>query len=76
MKVKVVSLKKCSATDSTIALLKETAKEMGIDIDFEHVIIRNQEEAKEHRHIGSPTVMIDGLDIEPEARKIKQFGVT
>jgi hypothetical protein len=76
MQVKVVSLEKCGATPPTIALVKETAREMGIAIDLKHLIVRTPEEAKEHRHIGSPTVLIEGRDIDPGARDIKQFGVT
>ena len=76
MRVKVVSLGKCSATSPTIALVKETAGEMGISMDFEHVVVNTAEEAKEHRHIGSPTVQINGIDIDPSARNIVQFGIT
>ena len=71
-----MSLDKCSATPPTIALVKETAKEMGIAIDLKHVVVGTPEEAKEHHHIGSPTVQIEGLDIDPGARDLEQFGVT
>ena len=76
MDVKIVSLDKCNATPPTIELVKEVAKEMGININFSHVIVRNQDEANKNRHIGSPTVQINGLDIDPGARDIEQFGVT
>ncbi len=76
MQVTVVSLQGCEATPQTIALVKETAREMGLAIDFEHVVVRTAAEANEHRHIGSPTVQIDGLDIEPQARGITRFGIT
>jgi hypothetical protein len=76
MRVKVVSLEKCSATDLTISLVNETAREMGVEIDFEHVIAKNLEDAIANRHIGSPTVQINGLDIDPGARAINQFGIT
>ena len=76
MKVKVVSLEKCSSTDITILLVNEVAKEMGVEIDFEHVIVKTREDAIAHRHIGSPTVQVNGLDIDPGARAIIQFGIT
>ena len=76
MKIKVVSLEKCSATPQTITLVKEVAREMGLSINFEHAIVKTPEDAVAHRHIGSPTVQINGLDIDPGAREIKQFGVT
>jgi hypothetical protein len=76
MKVKVVSLEKCSATDRTIALINEVAEETGLEINLEHAIVKTREDAVAQRHIGSPTVQINDLDIEPGAREIKQFGVT
>jgi len=76
MRVKVISLEKCSATLPTIRMVKDIAAEMGITIDFKHVVVRTPEEAKEQRLIGSPTVQINGIDIEPQARDITQFGIT
>lgn len=76
MQVKIISLEKCSATSETIAMVKETAKEMGIAIDFERVVVKSLEEAIEQRHIGSPTMQINGRDIDPQARDSEQFGLT
>lgn len=76
MDVKVVSLEKCEATPAAIALVKEVAKDMGIEMHFTHTVIKTQEEADRYRHIGSPTIQINGLDIDQGARDIKQFGVT
>jgi hypothetical protein len=76
MKVKVISLEKCAATFLTIALVKEVAREMGVVINLEHTIVKSSEDAVAQRHIGSPTVQINGLDAEPGAREIKQYGIT
>lgn len=76
MRVKVISLETCDGTLATIELVKETAFEMGIPIEFEHVIVHTQEDARLHRLIGSPTVQINGVDIEPEARVLQRYGLT
>ena len=75
LKVKVASLERCGATQPTIDLVKKTAKELGLTIDFEYVGITSQEQAKVHRHLGSPTIQINGLDIEPAARNADKFGI-
>ena len=75
LKVKVASLERCSATQPTIDLVNNTAKELGLNIDFQYVAITTPEQAREHRHLGSPTIQIDGLDIEPAARNADQFGI-
>ena len=76
LRVKVVSLEGCQATPPTIKLVKETAKELHLQINLEHVVVKTPEGAEKYRHIGSPTVQINGLDIDPEARAITQFGIT
>ena len=75
LNVKVASLERCGATQPTIDLVKNTAKELGLTIDFEYVGITTREQAKAHRHLGSPTIQINGLDIEPTARNADQFGI-
>ena len=76
MKVTVVSLEKCDATPAAISLSEDVAGEMGVKINIEHIQVKTREDAIVHRHIGSPTVRINGLDIEPVAREHKQYGVT
>lgn len=76
MRVKIVSLEQCGATQQTITLVHEVARDLGIAIEFEHVLISTPEEARMHRHIGSPTVQIAGMDIDPGARDVQQFGVS
>ena len=76
MNVKVISLEKCGATPPTISLVENVASEMGIKITLEHMVIKTREEAIAQRHIGSPTIQINGIDIDPGAREINQFGVT
>ena len=76
MRVKLISLDKCAGTPATIELVNKTALEMGIPIEFEHVIIHTHEDARLHRLIGSPTVQINGVDIEPEARVLQRYSLT
>jgi hypothetical protein len=75
MRIRVISLAQCDATPATIALVQAVADEMAILIDLEHVVVSNKQEARQYRHIGSPTVQIDGVDIEPAARNIGRFGL-
>ncbi len=75
MNVKIISLEKCGATPQTISMVEDAAAEMGLTITLEHIVVKTVQEAAEFRHIGSPTVQINGLDIETGAREIKQFGL-
>jgi len=74
--VKVLSIKGCEATPPTIERVKSVAEELNIKIKLTHLVIESSEQAIKERFIGSPTVQINELDIEPESRKIQNFGVT
>jgi len=76
MEVKVIHLEGCGATPPTISLIQKVAKDLGVKIHLERVVVKTTEEAKKFRHIGSPTVQINGLDIEADARDVKNFGLT
>ncbi len=75
IEVKVLSIKGCEATPPTILLLKSVAKELNINFNLTHIVVETSEQAQKEHFVGSPTVQINGLDIEPTAREIKSFGV-
>jgi hypothetical protein len=56
-------------------MIKTIAAKLNFDVKPELVIVKTIEEARKYRHIGGPTIQINGLDIEPEARNVEQFGM-
>lgn len=76
MDVKVLGVQGCEATVKTIDLVKSVAEAMGVHIDLVRVVIETPEQAPKERFIGSPTVRVNGRDIEPAARATQFFGVT
>lgn len=76
IQVEVLSIKGCPATPPTISLVRSTAKELGIDAEVINIVINTLEEANERRFIGSPTVQINGREIDPSMRSVNQFGLT
>ncbi len=76
MDVRIVHINGCSATPKTISLIDKVANDLGLRINLENVVVNTPEEAAKYRHVGSPTVQVNGLDIDPEARKVDQFGLT
>jgi hypothetical protein len=76
LKVRVVHLEDCAATPATLDLVARAAAELGVAIELEKVIVRDQAAARRHGHLGSPTVLVSGRDIEPGARGSTAFGLT
>jgi len=56
----------CPSHPETHELIEEILAEQGIDIDIEMREVRTEEEAAELHFPGSPTVKVDGRDIDPE----------
>jgi metal-sulfur cluster biosynthetic enzyme len=65
----------CPATPNTIERIRECVAELGVRVELRKVRIDSQEEADRSRFLGSPTVQINGIDIDPSVRDSKVFGL-
>ncbi len=64
----------CPATPKTIELIEECISESGIQVQLQKILVSSREEANEWKFLGSPTVQINGIDIDPGVRDAKVFG--
>jgi hypothetical protein len=65
MEVTLVVSERCAPHDEVRALIKEALEESGAgDIEVEETEIRTDEEAIPVDCIGSPTIRVNGLDVE------------
>ena len=76
LRVRVLRMEGCSATPATIRLVEDVASALGTPIALESVLVETPEQAETLAFLGSPTVQVDGRDIEPEARDRQDFGLT
>lgn len=74
VEVDVLSVEGCQVTPPTIARIKEIADDMSIPVKINRIIVREKKEAVEKRFFGSPTVRMDGLDIEEHMRSSTSYG--
>jgi hypothetical protein len=74
MKVQVLYFDGCPHYSPTEDLVTETLRAQGIDAEVERVAVTTPEQAQSIEFLGSPTVRINGLDVEPEARIQKGYG--
>lgn len=58
-----------------MGMIQDIVSEQNVVADIEVITVRTLEDAIKYRHIVGPTIQVDGLDIEPEARAIIQFGI-
>ncbi len=65
----------CPHHSATVALTREVVAELNLDAEIREVAVETPEEATEKRFVGSPTVRVNGQDIEPAARAIESFSL-
>jgi hypothetical protein len=76
IEVKVLSTEGCGNTPPTVALVEATAAELGLSIHLSQLVVATSEEASLHNFHGSPSVQINGLDIDPTMRDSLACGFT
>ena len=69
VKIHVLSFEGCPNAIPALDLVHAVARDLGVDADIEHAIVTDEAEAVKYRFLGSPSVQVDGLDIESERRE-------
>ena len=76
MRVEVLYFEGCPNHAPTIETVRSELVSRGLPKEIEEVEIHSQVEAETLRFLGSPSVRINGSDIELEARNLKSFGMS
>jgi len=76
MRVEVLYFEGCPNHAPTVERVRAELVSRGLPKEIEEVEIHNQAEAAALGFLGSPSVRINGLDIEEEARNLKSFGMS
>jgi hypothetical protein len=72
-KVEILYFAACPNYESARRLVESTAAELGIEPRIELVEVRDDDDAVARLFLGSPTVRVDGRDVEPGAEKRRDF---
>ena len=73
MKIQVLHNRECTFWQQAWQMLEGLIKEKRLEAKLEEILISSDEEATHYHFAGSPQVMIDGRDIDPEAGRITTF---
>ena len=65
MRVSFLYYEDCPSYDLALERLREVMDEEGIPGEVEVVKVETEEQARELRFVGSPTIRVDGQDIDP-----------
>ena len=72
-RVEILYVEGCPNHESTQALVERIAAEVRLPAEIECVHVRDAETASRLRFLGSPTVRVNGADVEPGAERRSGF---
>ena len=75
MRVEVLFFEGCPNHAETVQRLKEVLKEEAVGAHIAEIAVPDAETARAVGFLGSPTIRIEGLDVEPAARGSREFGM-
>ena len=72
-RVQILYFDGCPSHEPARALVERLARELRVEPEIEFVKVADSEAAVALRFLGSPTVRIDGVDVEPGAGERRDF---
>jgi hypothetical protein len=76
MKVSVLFFEGCPNHQATAELVRDVAQSLGVNAEILQVEVKGLEEARQLRFLGSPTVQVEGEDIEAERRDHTDYAMS
>ncbi len=76
MMIELFYFEGCPHVEPTLSLANEVLSQLGLSADVRRVEVRSPEDAERLRFLGSPSVRVDGKDIEPGAESRKEYGLS
>lgn len=75
MMIEVLFFEGCPNHGPTLSLANEVLAELGLEAEIQETEIRAAEDAERLRFLGSPSVRVDGKDIEPGAEGRTEYAL-
>ncbi len=75
LKIQVLYLGGCCTHRSVVVMAQEVVKALDVNAEIEEVQVRSTVAAERLRFVGSPSVRVDRVDIEPSAGSRTDYGL-
>jgi hypothetical protein len=73
VRVEILARKDCDNRGMAAVVVERVAAEMGIPVALEVIDVKSDAQARKWRFLGSPSVRVDGLDVEPGTNESTDF---
>ena len=74
--VEILSFEGCPNRAATRATVERIVEELGVDADVRWIDVADEDEARRRRFLGSPTVRVNGRDVEPGADERTDYALS
>lgn len=65
----------CNSRKATLSMIEKITRNRSLNVDLKEITISSAREANVARFIGSPSIRVNGQDIEPESREKSDYGM-
>jgi len=69
MKIEILYILDCPWCVKTKRLIRESLRELEVKADVKEILIDSEEKSRKYKFVGSPTVRINGKDIQEKLNK-------
>jgi hypothetical protein len=73
VKIEVLTFEGCPNAQAARELVARVVADSGVEAEVEYVDVPDPEAAERLRFLGSPTIRVDGRDIEPGAEQRNEY---
>ncbi|HSU59862.1 MAG TPA: DUF2703 domain-containing protein [Bryobacteraceae bacterium] len=74
MKIEVLYFEGCPNHGPVVDRLKAVLRQAGLPAEVSEIEVRDESAAKRLKFVGSPTIRVNGLDIEIDSRNVEETG--
>src|SRR5258706_15596141 len=74
-KIEVLAFEGCPYIDGTLSRVRAAIADTSEPPDIRVVLVQSEEQATALRFLGSPSVRVDGLDVDATARTREDYGL-
>jgi len=75
VKITVLTSAGCGNPEPAVEQMKAVAARLGIDPSIDRVVVETVEDARRLHSLGSPTLLVNGRDLDPSARDRTDYGL-
>jgi hypothetical protein len=75
VRVEILAREDCPNRGMALVVVERVVDETGIPAEIEVVEVASDEDAEAYRALGSPTVLVDGRDVDPQPNVHADFSI-